>query len=485
MFKTVLPEQVGIKSKKVNKFIERLEERGLFMHSVILARGMNIFAECYWEPYDKDTLHRMYSTTKSYVGIAVAQLAADGEISLSDSITKYFPEYTEHCHEYWKKQTVEDMLKMQTCVYNTYWFYDSVEDRVAHYFSMKPNRPSNTMYYYDSEGSFILGALVERVTGKPFLEYLREKCLREIGFSKDARCLKAPGGHSWADSALIATPRDMLAFGRLIANDGNWCGKQLLDSEMVKTAKSNLTDNCCTHEFDVLNRNRIGYGYQIWQCYDGSFAFYGMHDQLMIHHPKTDITFVCTAGNPKVSTASHIIDAFFDIIIDSADEPITEYDEPVKPHCKRTLRFLSDKLISDSESAINGKTFKAEENPMGITEFSLCFEENRVVFKYVNAQGENSISAGRGYNIFSQFPQTGYSKDIGGQTCEGHTYRSASSGGWLSQNKFTILTQAIDDYIGLLSISFHFSGETAVVAMHREAENFFDEYEGFMTACME
>ena len=28
-------------------------------------------------------------------------------------------------------------------------------------------------------------------------------------------------------------------------------------------------------------------------------------------------------------------------------------------------------------------------------------------------------------------------------------------------------------------------GETAVVTMHREAENFFDEYEGFMTAYMQ
>lgn len=489
MFKNVLPEQVGIKSKKVIKFIKQLEERGLCMHSVLLSRGMDIFTECYWAPYDKDTLHRMYSTTKSYVGIAVAQLAADGKISLSDSITKYFPEYCENCHEYWKMQTVEDMLKMQTCVYNTYWFYDNVEDRVAHYFSLKPNRPPNISYYYDSEGSFVLGALVEKVTGMSFLDYLREKCLNEIGFSKEAHCLKAPGGYSWADSALLAKPRDMLLFGRLIANDGRWNGKPLLDEGMVKRAKSKLTDNYSTHEVDVYSRNRIGYGYQIWQCYDGSFAFYGMHDELMIHHPKTDITFVCTAGNPKISTMSHIIDAFFNIIIDSVGEEVIENEDDINALkdliSTRKLRYLSDTTKSDYEVLINGKRWIAEKNPMGITEFSLTFSDDKIIFDYVNAQGEKSLSLGRGYNIFAQFPQTDYSKDIGGQRCKGHTYRSASSAGWVSDNKLCVLTQVIDDYIGLLNISFHFGGQTAVVTMHREAEDFLDEYEGFMTANMQ
>lgn len=486
MFKNVMPEAVGIDSKRVIKFITQLEERGLCMHSVLMAKGTDIFTECYWAPYNKDTLHRMYSTTKSYVGIAVAQLAADEKISLSDSITKYFPEYTEDCHEYWKQQTIEDMLKMQTCVYNTYWFYDNVEDRVAHYFSMKPNRPPNTSYYYDSEGSFVLGALVERVTGKPFLDYLREKCLQEIGFSKEAHCLKAPGGYSWADSALIATPRDMLAFGYLIARDGAWNGKQLLDKELVKKAKSKLCDNYSTHEVDVYNRNRLGYGYQIWQCYDGAFAFYGMHDQLMLHHPKTDITFVCTAGNPKVSTASHIIDAFFDIIVDNADEEFT-VSQDAQAELKaleesRVLRFLPDDVKSDLERAISGKTWVCEENPMGITEFSLCFTDSGIEFNYKNKQGDKTLQVGRGKNIFEQFPQTDYSKEIGGQSCEGHTYRAATSGAWLSDNKFEILTQVIDDYIGLLNVSFHFNGDTAFVTMHREAENFLDEYEGSMTA---
>lgn len=44
--------------------------------------------------------------------------------------------------------------------------------------------------------SFVLGALVERLTKKELLEYLRENFLDKIGFSKDAYMPKCPGGHS-------------------------------------------------------------------------------------------------------------------------------------------------------------------------------------------------------------------------------------------------------------------------------------------------
>ena len=38
--------------------------------------------------------------------------------------------------------------------------------------------PGST-FAYDSPGTFMLTAIVERVTGKPFLEYMKEKALKE------------------------------------------------------------------------------------------------------------------------------------------------------------------------------------------------------------------------------------------------------------------------------------------------------------------
>ena len=73
----VTPESVGIHSENIRKFIERLEEKHLATHSLILAKGNQIFFENYWEPFNKEFLHRMYSVSKSFVAISVGFLEQD------------------------------------------------------------------------------------------------------------------------------------------------------------------------------------------------------------------------------------------------------------------------------------------------------------------------------------------------------------------------------------------------------------------------
>ena len=86
MFEIITPEKAGISSLTVKKFLETLERRGLVMHSVLLMRGDNIFSENYWAPFDKDFCHRMYSQTKSFVGVAIGILEGEGKLSISDTV---------------------------------------------------------------------------------------------------------------------------------------------------------------------------------------------------------------------------------------------------------------------------------------------------------------------------------------------------------------------------------------------------------------
>ena len=483
MFKNTTPEKIGIKSENVLRFLRTLEERGLYMHSVILARGENIFCEAYWKPFTDKSLHRMYSTTKSYVGVAVCQLAAEGKLSLDDKIIKFFPDkLPENIHPFLSDMTVRHMLKMQTCMTPPSWFADRTTDRLKHYFESVPTRYPGTGFEYDSEGSFVLGALVERLTGKTLIEYLREKCLDEIGFSKEAFCLKAPGGHTWGDSALLCTSRDQLAFGRLIANGGKWNGKQLLDEEIIKEAVKKHSDTIVS---GIAADNNLGYGYQIWRSYDDSFAFSGMHDQLMVYHPKTDIIFVCTAGNPFAVSRSIILESFYnDIIGNVQNEPIKEdaCDE-LEKYCENlSLPVVKGDKTSRFEEKINNKKFVLESNAMGITEFTLSFDTDGGTFSYKNAQGEKKIKFGRGQNVLQQFPETGYSKNVGGMKCDGNTYSCAVSAAWAEETKLSIIVQIIDDYIGLLNIIIGFNGDYALIDMKKSAEDFLDEYSGLAVA---
>ena len=221
------PEKAGISSADVLKFLKHLDAYNLSTHSVLLAKGDDIFLECYYAPFNKEFKHRMYSVTKTFVSVAIGFCEQDGLISLDDPMVKYFPEYVnDKTNDRMLKTTIREMLKMETShEYNVNWFYSGTKDRVETYFRVTGDKNSGCLFSYDSQGSYMLGVIVEKVTGKPFVEYLKDKALRDIGFSEDAYCLKAPGGYSWGDSAMMCTAKDLLLFSRFVLNKGTWNGK--------------------------------------------------------------------------------------------------------------------------------------------------------------------------------------------------------------------------------------------------------------------
>ena len=112
-----LPEECGISSAAIEKFVRALEENHLFTHDIIIAKGDDIIFENYWAPFHKDFLHRLYSVSKSFVSIAVGFAEQDGFVNLDDPISKYFPEEAACAtNELMKTQTVRHMLIMSTTV---------------------------------------------------------------------------------------------------------------------------------------------------------------------------------------------------------------------------------------------------------------------------------------------------------------------------------------------------------------------------------
>ncbi len=490
MFVSATPESVGISSKKVNKYLDVLESRGLYMHSVLLARGGKIFCEAYYEPFKKDECHRMYSVSKSYVGIAVCELEARGMISFDDKVVDLFPDKINgEIHPYLAAQTVRHMLMMQTGMYNpkNCWFTSGTKDRVAEYFTHRPARYPGTGYWYDSDGSFVLCALVERITGKTVLEFLREVCLDEIGFSNEARFLKAPGGHSWGDSGLICKTRDTALFARLLANGGKWGNKQLLSEKAIENATGNYTTPNTT---GISAFNNQGYGYQIWRTYNGAIMFSGMHDEVMVYEKKSDILFVCTASNPRTASRELMISYLFSEIIDSAaDFPLKENNKEYAKLLEKTknckLNTAKGEKYSEFEAQINGKRFVCEPNLMEITEFTLNFNESGGEFCYNNQNGHKKLVFGRRENVIQQFPETDYSGEIGGQKCEGNSYRCAVSAAWGQPNLLIINVPIIDEYCGILYINIGFNGGHAWLEMHKDAEHFLNNYNGNAAALEE
>lgn len=488
MFDYKSPESMGVHSKDIKKYVEVLERARLSTHNIIIARGNSILYENYWAPFHKDFLHRMYSVTKSFVSLAIGCLEEEGKISINDKISKYFPEEIKNQQNVeFHNQTIKDMLTMSTTKVDNGWFEARCTDRVQYYFdnNSQHQRPSSTAFEYDSGGSFVMGALVERITGKTLMEYLREKFLDEIGFSSEAHMLKCPGGHSWSDSALLCTPTDLLKTARFVMNGGKWNGKQLLNEAYIKKATSKVVDNSMLGYGNVDNQ---GYGYQFWRTVQDSYFFNGMGCQFAVCIPHKDMILIYNGDNQGNLAAKQIvIQSFFDIVVDNTIDGVLEEnpgDTEILKEFSKSLKLMSAKgeRYSEFQNEIDGITFVAKENPMGITKFMLSFKDGKGTFNYTNKQGSKTLEFGMCENVFGLFPEEGYSRDVGSASSKGNFYKSAASAAWTEEKKLFIKVQIIDDYFGVLGITIGFNEEKAGIFMEKVAEDFLNEYQGMLSA---
>lgn len=476
------PESQGIPSAQIAAYLEMLDKHHLAMHDVLISRGDKILLEAYYAPFRPGEAHRLYSVTKSFVALAVGFALEDGLLSLDDPMSKYFGRELEgQPDHHLSGQTVRHMMMMSTAKPGENWFAARTSDRVRLYFQNKrpETREPGKAFEYDSSGTFVIGALVERLTGKKLLDYLREKLFDRIGVSTRVRALSCPGGHTWSDSAFLMPPDDLWRVARFVLNGGRWDGKQLLSPEYIREATSKLISTG-----DGYGIERQGYGFYIWKAYGEGFFFNGMGCQLALCVPEKDLILICNADNQGNEAAKDIIlDGFYQMIVAHAGDPLPE-DPPAAQALSRITGDL--KLFSAYGSPcqpmaekINGAVYGLGPNPMGISRLSLAFSGSEGVLTYTNAQGEKRLPFGLCGNRFCDFPQRGYADQVG-SVPGGRLYRCAASAAWKDTRTLWLKVQVIDDYLGNMDALFTFSedGRELSLTMRKTAEDFLDEYEG-------
>ena len=480
------PEKRGVSSRALLRFLKKLNDKKIPMHSLLIARGNDPILNAYWAPFDNHTLHRQNSVTKSFVSLAIGLLEQEGKLSLDDKVIRFFPEAKEYnVPAEIEAQTIRDLLSMQT-VYaphgERHWVKYKDYDRIRDYFTDRVMKPRGTLFAYDSRASHILGILAERLAGKPFLSYLKEKFLRKIGFSEESTCIKDAIGYSWADSGLLCTTEDLFRVAKFIRDGGVFEGERLMNEEYLRLATSRITSNC-TSGNDAAN-NTYGYGYQIWHEKDGGFGFHGLGLQYMICIPKKDFILVCTADTLGNDAARAI---FLDMYEDFADEALSDFPLPedaegyaaLASYAENlTLVSLDGKKTTATAQRIQEKEILLSENPMQIKRMRFAFSENEGELIYENAQGEKRLPFGLCKNVFSHFPEDGYENLQLGKSEPGYRHPCATSAAWQDENTLAIKSYMIGNHLGSVYMQISFNSKTASVSMTKSANYFLNEYEG-------
>lgn len=469
-FESCKPQDVGISEQWIRRFLQIIKEKKICMHSMLMMHKGKVIFEEYASPYTKDSLQRMYSVSKSFTALAVGILADDHIISLDDKIVDYFPDMVdESCHPYIKETTIRQLLTMSGPFGTLKGFNRDNSQWTKSYFQKKPDYPSGTLFYYDTSGTRVLTAMVERLVHKNLMDFLKDRVFRELGFSENVWCIKTPDGFSHGGSGVMASLRDIALFGLLLMGNGAVNGKRYVSEAFVKAA---VTPQVFNNYESMGLRTHKGYGYQIW-CMEQGFALKGMGSQQVICVPEKDFLFCCTAdtqGN-RIYYEGLYDYLFFEIIdkIAPVKAEYTDFSIGFEP--------IDGRKSSKIQERINGVTYQMDENTMGISAVRLSLGEDVSFLSLQTPRGEKVLKFGMGTYLESTFPETHYSGDVFTEPAN-REYRCTGCGAWVSEHQFAIRTYIIDDYLGNLTVTLGFKGDQLGLRMCKNAENFLNEYEG-------
>ena len=114
--------------------------------------------------------------------------------------------------------------------------------------------PHGRSFSYCTAGTFLLGAIVERATGKHLDAFSAEVLEKPLGITR-SKWNFAPDGTAMGGGGTRFRSRDLARFGELLRNQGVWKGKSVLPEAWVR---SMLT-------IHAQARDDADYGYQIWR----------------------------------------------------------------------------------------------------------------------------------------------------------------------------------------------------------------------------
>ncbi len=220
------------KAQKIDALLKNYYDYGQFNGAVLVAENGRVIykkgfgmANMEWEiPNQPDTKFRIGSVTKQFTAALIMQLVEEGKLKLDGKLTDYLPDYRKDTGE---RVTIHQLLNhtsgipsytglpgfFQNESRNPY----SVKDFVKKFASGDLEFEPGTKYSYNNSGYFLLGAIIEQVTGKTYEKVLQERIfdplgMKDTGYDTHAPLIKkrAAGYQRTSDGYQNAPYLDML-----------------------------------------------------------------------------------------------------------------------------------------------------------------------------------------------------------------------------------------------------------------------------------
>ncbi len=296
------PEAQGVSSMAILDFVETANREVNSMHSFMLVRHGHVIAEAWWKPESADKPHIMWSLSKSFTSTAVGLAVSEGKLSIDDPILKFFPEDAPaEISANLKAMRVRDLLTMSTGHQDEADVWSETDWVKAFLSHPVPHKPG-THFMYNTPGTFMQSAIIQKVTGQTVLEYLTPRLFEPLGIAQP-RWDMNPQGISLGAYGLYLKTEDIAKFGQLYLQTGQWQGKQLIPAVWIEQATSKQVSNGSNPNSDWDQ----GYGFQFWRCRHDAYRGDGKDGQFCLVLPELDAVVAITANTGDMQAELNIV----------------------------------------------------------------------------------------------------------------------------------------------------------------------------------
>ncbi len=195
------------RAARIDDLMKKYHEYGQFNGSVLVAENGRViykkgfgYANMEWKvPNDTDTKFRIASITKQFTAAAILQLVEQGKIKLDGKITDYLPDYRKDTGD---RVTIHQLLNHTSGIpsytdppdffanesRNPYKVADFVKKFSSGDLAFEPG----TKFAYNNSAYYLLGAIIEKVTGKTYAQVMRENIFEPAGMKNSGYDMSAP-----------------------------------------------------------------------------------------------------------------------------------------------------------------------------------------------------------------------------------------------------------------------------------------------------
>lgn len=422
------PESHGIPSTAILAFLDAVERAELALHSVMLVRHGAVLAEGWWQPYAPERPHMLFSLSKSFTSTAVGLAVAEGRLSVDDLVLPFFPDDAPAVvSEHLAAMRVRDLLTMSTghAEDTTPALHTCADGNWARAFLAQPvTHAPGTHFLYNSGATYMLSAIVQRLTGTTLLEYLRPRLLDPLGI-EDATWESCPRGVNTGGWGLSITTESIARFGQLYLQGGVWCGRRLIPAAWVAAASAAQVSNGTSPDSDWEQ----GYGYQFWRCRHGAYRGDGAFGQFCVVMPEQDAVLAITSGVGDMQAVLNL--AWEHLLPNMAPRALPPNDSATTALADRlaslALPLVQGQPTTPTAARVSGAAYQVAPNDAQVESLALDFEPETATLHVRDQRGKHTVMAGSGAWRFGQTSFT-----------ERGTLPVAAHGAWTAEDTYEL-----------------------------------------------